>query len=164
MSIVDLKTLDAQERHALGALAQHVEQQGGRVILSVDSVEYMPEQTGIATAAAKLPGGCHLETGSYHSPNSRNYSKLLGGVMNHCDGAFSHKLDIDTRKTKAGAPDSGTIVANKMTFDADVDVSHTCKTGIVAEFNAVSEGRVTNAGTRYLAERAAGWRLFPCGG
>lgn len=147
-----------------GALAQHVEQQGGSDILSVNSVEYVPEQTGIATAAAKLPGGCHLETGSYHSPNSRNYSKLIGGVMNHCDGALSHKLDIDIRKKKAGAPGSGTIVASKTAFDDDIDVSYTCNTGYVAEFVAVSEGQVTISGTRDFAEGAAGWRRFPYGG
>lgn len=163
-SVVDVKTLDAQERHALGSLAQHVEQQGGGVILGVDSVEYVPEQTGIATAAAKLPGGCHLETGSYHSPNSRNYSQLIGWATNHCDGAFSHKLDIDIRKKKAGAPGSGTSVAGKTKFDDDVEVSYTCKTGYVAEYNAVSEGRVTIAGKRYFANGAAGWRRFPCGG
>ncbi|MHC6175651.1 hypothetical protein [Glutamicibacter sp. X7] len=164
MSGVDLKTIEAQERHTLGSLAQHVELQGGDDIFSAESVECVPEQTGIAPAAAKLPGGGHLETGSFHSPNSRHCSKLIGWATNYYYGAFSHTLDSDIRKKKAGAPDSGTIVASETAFDEDVHMSDTRNTGYVAEFNAESEGRVTNAGTRYLAERAAGWRLFPCGG
>lgn len=165
VSYVDVDRLNQDEKQALELLAERVEQDGGGVILSVSSTEYVPEASSNKAATTfALPGGCKLVTGEYHTPNSSNYSHVSGWAHNRCDQAFSHRIELDIHKKKAGASGSGTIVASETEFHNEVETDYTCKTGYVAEFNTVSQGRVTIAGKGYIATGASGWRRYNCGG
>lgn len=165
VSYVDVDRLNKDEKQALELLAERVEQAGGGVILGVSSTEYVPETSSNKVAmASALPGGCKLVTGEFHTPNSKNYSSVTGWAHNRCDHVFSHRIELDIKKKKAGAPGGGTAVAGNTKNDDEVEAKYTCKTGYVAEFNTVTRGRVTIAGKGYIAAGASGWRRYNCGG